>query len=39
VPLAEASRAVKAAPGAAIVGWVEARDGDEPQVLVHPARR
>ncbi len=38
VPLAQAQRAVDAAPGAAIVGWIEARRGDEPQVVIHPAR-
>jgi phosphoribosylformylglycinamidine cyclo-ligase len=38
VPLAEAAAAIEAVPGANIVGWIEARTGDEPQVVVHPAR-
>lgn len=38
VPLADAERAVAAAPGAAVVGWIEAREGDEPQSIVHPER-
>jgi phosphoribosylformylglycinamidine cyclo-ligase len=38
VPLADAAKAVAAAPGARVVGWVERREGDEPQVLIHPAR-
>ena len=38
VPLADAQKAVAAASGAKVVGWIEARTGDEPQVLVHEAR-
>ena len=38
VPLADAQKAVAAVPGAAVVGWIEARHGDEPQVVIHPAR-
>ena len=38
VSLADAPKAMAAVPGARVVGWVEARNGDEPQVVVHPAR-
>ncbi len=38
VPLADALQAVSAAPRAKIVGWIEARHGEEAQVVVHPAR-
>ncbi len=38
VPLADAAAATRAAPGAAIVGWIETRSGGEPPVVVHPAR-
>ena len=38
VPLDDAAKAVGAAPGAKIVGWIESRKGDEPAVVVHPAR-
>jgi phosphoribosylformylglycinamidine cyclo-ligase len=38
VPLADAAKAAAAVPGAKVVGWIEARRGDEPQVVVHPAR-
>jgi phosphoribosylformylglycinamidine cyclo-ligase len=38
VPLSDAPAALTAAPGAKVVGWVEARTGDEPQVVIHPAR-
>jgi phosphoribosylformylglycinamidine cyclo-ligase len=38
VPFAEAPKALQAAPGARVVGWVEARSGNEPQSVVHPAR-
>jgi phosphoribosylformylglycinamidine cyclo-ligase len=38
VPIEDAARAVTASPGAVIVGWIEAREGEEPQVVVHPAR-
>jgi|SRR5579884_2817318 len=38
VPLSDAAKAVGAVPGAKVVGWIESRKGDEPQVVVHPAR-
>ncbi|HEY5257640.1 MAG TPA: phosphoribosylformylglycinamidine cyclo-ligase [Candidatus Baltobacteraceae bacterium] len=38
VPLADAAKAAAAVRGASIVGWVEARGGDEPQAVVHPSR-
>jgi phosphoribosylformylglycinamidine cyclo-ligase len=38
VPLGDAPAALEAVPGAKVVGWIEARTGDEPQVVIHPAR-
>lgn len=38
VPLADAPKALAAAPGAFIAGWTEARGAGEPAVIVHPAR-
>ena len=38
VPLADAPKAVQAVPGAKVIGWIEARGENEPQVVVHPAR-
>jgi phosphoribosylformylglycinamidine cyclo-ligase len=38
VPLAEAARAADVVKGATIVGWIEARTGDQPQVVIHPSR-
>jgi phosphoribosylformylglycinamidine cyclo-ligase len=38
VPIEGAAAAVAAVPGAAIVGWIEPRIGDEPAVVVHPTR-
>ena len=38
VPFMDAQKAVEAVPGARVVGWIEKRAGDEPQVTVHPAR-
>ncbi len=38
VPVTDAAAAVAAAPGARVVGWIEARAQDEPRVLIHPAR-
>ena len=38
VPLADAPKAVQAVSGAKVIGWIEARSGDEPQALVHPRR-
>ena len=38
VSLTDAQKAVEAVPGAKVIGWIEARAGEEPQVTVHPAR-
>ncbi len=38
VGLSDAAAAVAASPGASVVGWIEARSGSEPRVVVHPAR-
>ncbi|HUY11763.1 MAG TPA: hypothetical protein VMV73_05835, partial [Candidatus Dormibacteraeota bacterium] len=38
VPLEDAARAVAAVPGARTIGWIEERQSDEAQVVVHPAR-
>ncbi len=38
VPIAQAAQAAGAVPDAKIIGWIEQRNGDEPQVTVHPAR-
>jgi phosphoribosylformylglycinamidine cyclo-ligase len=38
VPLADAPKAVAAVDGAKVIGWIEARHGDEPQVVIHEAR-
>jgi phosphoribosylformylglycinamidine cyclo-ligase len=38
VPLSDAAAALKATDGAKVVGWIETRTADEPQVIVHPAR-
>jgi len=38
VPLADATKAAAAVPGAKVVGWIERRDGDEPQVVIHEPR-
>jgi len=38
VPLADAPKAVAAVPGAKVIGWVESREKNEPQVIVHEAR-
>ena len=38
VPVDDAARAVAAVPGAKTIGWIEARTGEEAQVLIHPAR-
>ncbi|HVA26967.1 MAG TPA: phosphoribosylformylglycinamidine cyclo-ligase [Candidatus Baltobacteraceae bacterium] len=38
VPVEDAARAVAAAPGATTIGWIEARIGEEAQVVIHPAR-
>jgi phosphoribosylformylglycinamidine cyclo-ligase len=38
VPLEDAAKAAAASPGAKVVGWIEARDANEPAVVVHPER-
>jgi phosphoribosylformylglycinamidine cyclo-ligase len=38
VPFAQAEKAVGAAPGAKVVGWIERRGAEDPAVIVHPAR-
>jgi phosphoribosylformylglycinamidine cyclo-ligase len=38
VPLAQAEKAVGAAPGAKVVGWIERRGPEDGPVVVHPAR-
>ncbi len=38
VPLADAQKAVTAALGAKVVGWIEARAAGEPSVVIHEAR-
>jgi phosphoribosylformylglycinamidine cyclo-ligase len=38
VPIAQAEKAVGAAPGAKVVGWIERRGADDPAVVIHPAR-
>jgi len=35
---ADAVKALRAAPEAKVVGWIEARAEGEPAVVVHPAR-
>ena len=39
VPVTDAAAALAAVPGAKVVGWIESRNGDEPQVIVHPGAR
>jgi phosphoribosylformylglycinamidine cyclo-ligase len=38
VPLVDANKAAAAVPGAKVIGWIEARNADEPQVVIHEAR-
>jgi phosphoribosylformylglycinamidine cyclo-ligase len=38
VPLADGAKALAAASGARVIGWVEARKHGEPAVVIHPAR-
>jgi len=38
VPIADAQKAVAAVRGAKVIGWIEARSGDEAQVVIHEAR-
>lgn len=38
VPFGDAQKAVAAAPGAKVIGWIEARNENEPQVVIHEAR-
>ncbi|HEX3368499.1 MAG TPA: AIR synthase-related protein [Candidatus Cybelea sp.] len=35
VPVTDAAAAVGAVSGARVVGWIETRAGDEPQVIIH----
>jgi phosphoribosylformylglycinamidine cyclo-ligase len=38
VPATDVPAALAAAPGAKVVGWIEARGADEPRVVIHPVR-
>jgi phosphoribosylformylglycinamidine cyclo-ligase len=38
VPLTDAAKAVRVAPHAKVVGWIETRAPDDPAVIIHPAR-
>jgi phosphoribosylformylglycinamidine cyclo-ligase len=38
VPLADGIKATRAVPSAKVIGWIESRRDDEPQVVIHPAR-
>jgi phosphoribosylformylglycinamidine cyclo-ligase len=38
VPLADVAKATATAPGAKVVGWTEAREANEPHVVIHEAR-
>lgn len=38
VPVTDAPAAIAAVPQAKVVGWIEERKADEPQVVVHPSR-
>jgi phosphoribosylformylglycinamidine cyclo-ligase len=38
VPLEDAAKAAAAVQGAAIVGWIETREANEPATVVHPER-
>jgi phosphoribosylformylglycinamidine cyclo-ligase len=38
VPLADAVKVTRAVPSAKVIGWIESRRDDEPQVVIHPAR-
>jgi phosphoribosylformylglycinamidine cyclo-ligase len=38
VPLEDAAKAVKAAPGGRVVGWIENREASDQAVVVHPLR-
>ncbi len=38
VPLADATKAASAVDGAKVVGWIEARNANEPQVVIHESR-
>jgi phosphoribosylformylglycinamidine cyclo-ligase len=38
VPFAQAQKAMSAAPGARVAGWIETRTGNKPHVVVHEAR-
>jgi phosphoribosylformylglycinamidine cyclo-ligase len=38
VPMRDAAKAVAAAPGARVVGWIETRRDGDPPIVVHPSR-
>ena len=38
VPFTQAQAAIDAVPGARVIGWIESRNGEEAQTVVHPAR-
>jgi phosphoribosylformylglycinamidine cyclo-ligase len=38
VPMGDAAKAIAAAPGAKVVGWIETRREGDPAVVIHPAR-
>jgi phosphoribosylformylglycinamidine cyclo-ligase len=38
VPLADATKAATAVDGAKVIGWIEQRNGNEPQVQIHEPR-
>jgi phosphoribosylformylglycinamidine cyclo-ligase len=38
VPFTQAAAAAAAAPGARVIGWIEARGANDPPVVIHPAR-
>lgn len=38
VPFGDAQKAAAAVPGAKVIGWIEARGANEPQVVIHEAR-
>ena len=38
VPMGDAAKAAAAVPGARVIGWIEERAANEPQVVIHEAR-
>jgi len=38
VSLADVAKVVAAVPEALVIGWIEARERDEPRIVIHPAR-